>query len=596
MRQLVVRSTLGSLVACTPLFTQGRPTPTAASTADTGSVLSPPPPADARERLCQVQLDCDGAILDEPKTPCTLTVRSADGVTWYEGSAGVEKRGRSSLAFPKPQYSLELRDSSELPVWPGSVWRYSHLDSVDGTAWRMPEYDDGAWASGAAPLGAGQLYLQTQLDPSAVTTYLRTTFTVFSDPAALDDVTLGLMRNDGAAVYLNGVEVMRDNLSPFATASTLANVPVGPAESVVWNSVKVDPDLLVPGSNVLAVELHQADVTTADLRFDLYLEAAGDDAPENLFGMGKAEDWILNGQYVDRSLYRNRLAFDLFQSFGGEDRYATETTFCEMDLDGDYVGIYTLGEKIERDDDRVDIADGDPPGESFIVKLDDRAGFRANAVGYGLWELVHPDADPPAVANVDAWLTGWEQAIQSGGDDLFAWVDLDSAVDWVLLQELMGNHDGYLLSVVLAKDEVGPMRFVPWDLDLSMGYPFPDCDAAGWNPRDFTAYGGAPIDVPFIDDLAARPAFRAALAARWRELRARQLSDEAIDARLAEYAETLAPAIEANSARWPVPAIAFEVEYVDLLCPISSWAEEHARVQRWLHDRLAWIDANIETF
>jgi CotH kinase protein len=314
---------------------------------------------------------------------------------------------------------------------------------------------------------------------------------------------------------------------------------------------------------------------------------AGDDAPTNLLAMGKEDDWILNGQYVDRALYRNRFAYDVFQSLG-DLRVATDLRFCEMTLDGQYVGVYTLGERLDRDDDRIDIGSDD----SFIVKLDDEEGFLPTTVGYGLWELEYPDEDD---GNVAATLQGFEAAVRDGGR-IFDWVDLDSAVDWVLLQELLGNHDAYLLSVHLWKDEDGPMFFAPWDMDLSMGYPLPDCDAQGWNPRQFTTYYGDLVDAQFVEAFAADPAFHEALVARWRDLREAQLADEVLFRRVDSYAATLGPAIDANSARWPVDEISFPVQYVETLCPAGSWAEEHARTKTWLAERLAWMDANIETF
>ena len=53
-----------------------------------------------------------------------MHAEDATGDVLYDGPAGVELRGRTSLTFPKPQYSVELREYMELPVWPGSTWRY----------------------------------------------------------------------------------------------------------------------------------------------------------------------------------------------------------------------------------------------------------------------------------------------------------------------------------------------------------------------------------------------------------------------------------------------------------------------------------------
>jgi hypothetical protein len=543
---------------------------------------------EAPERLCSVSVTCPGNILDNPKAPCTMQVVDGDGAVAYDGPAGLELRGRSSLTFPKPQYAVELRTHNELPVWPGTTWRYLADGSDPGIAWRQPEYADGGWSTAPAPIGFGTPYLATDLGTAPTTTYFRLGFTPYS-VADITEIEIGVLRNDGVAVYLNGVEILRDNLAEGAGFDTPALSELSFADEILWVTVDLDSDLLVEGENVLAVEMHQADVESPDMRFDLFLEAAGDSAATNLLGMGKEDDWILNGQYVDRALFRNRLAYDVFQSFGGEERYATEMRYCELELNGSYQGIYTLGEKVERDDDRVDIAD-----DGFIVKLDESAGFYPNNVGYGTWQLEHPATSPEAEMIVSTWLAGWEDAVLHEPDAIFEWLDLDSAVDWVIVNELLKNHDGYFLSVHLWKDETGTMHFTPWDFDLSMGYPYTDCGSSGWIPKEYADLDGNLHDIAFVQAMAEVPAFRDRLVERWTELRAGELSEDALLARIAAYDETLAPAIDANFDRWPIEEIAFQTDFVEnWLCPVGSYDEEHTRTVEFLTGRLAWIDANI---
>src|SRR6185503_19472927 len=104
-----------------------------------------------------------------------------------------------------------------------------------------------------------------------ITTYFRKTFAV-TDPAALTGLLLRLVRDDGVVVYLNGVEVFRDNLlSGPVNWNSLASVSIdGPAESTPLE-VNLGTGNLVPGNNVLAAEIHQAAINNADLGFDLSL-------------------------------------------------------------------------------------------------------------------------------------------------------------------------------------------------------------------------------------------------------------------------------------------------------------------------------------
>jgi len=165
----------------------------------------------------------------------------------------------------------------------GSVWRYNDSGVDLGTAWKEPGYNDSSWKQGPAQLGYGDGDEATEVsfgpDPNNKypTTYFRRTFTV-QDASALAEVTLSIVVDDGAAVYINGVEAIpRINLpSGDITYNTYAEgpgVPVGGAEESAFRSFQVDPALLADGENVIAVEIHQASASSSDISFDLELTA-----------------------------------------------------------------------------------------------------------------------------------------------------------------------------------------------------------------------------------------------------------------------------------------------------------------------------------
>ena len=159
----------------------------------------------------------------------------------------------------------------------GSSWRYLDDGSDQGTAWRTVSFVDTAWRSGAAQLGFGDGDEATVLaygaDPAAkhVTTYFRRSFQV-SDPAAFGSLNLRLLRDDGAVVYLNGTEVFRTNM-PAGTigSATLASTAIAGAAESSFVAAAISPALLMTGTNVLAVEVHQSDRASSDLSFDLEL-------------------------------------------------------------------------------------------------------------------------------------------------------------------------------------------------------------------------------------------------------------------------------------------------------------------------------------
>lgn len=159
----------------------------------------------------------------------------------------------------------------------GSVWKYLDNGSDQGTAWRAAAFDDSGWASGPAQFGYGDGDEATVVSfgPSSsnkyVTTYFRHTFSV-SNPSAYTTLTLKVLRDDGAVVYLNGTEVFRTNMpSGPITSKTFASSAVGGAAESQFNETAIDPGNLVAGANVLAVEVHQSDLTSSDVSFDLSL-------------------------------------------------------------------------------------------------------------------------------------------------------------------------------------------------------------------------------------------------------------------------------------------------------------------------------------
>ena len=150
----------------------------------------------------------------------------------------------------------------------GATWRY--LDDADAPLdWASPAFDDSNWSEGPAQLGFGDGDEATVTASGRMTTYFRTTFEV-DDPTQFNHVALDLVRDDGAAVFLNGTEVVRSNLP---------GGPIGPdtpASTSVWGADERDPQphqapasLLVAGTNTLAVEMHNSWAAGPDLSMSL---------------------------------------------------------------------------------------------------------------------------------------------------------------------------------------------------------------------------------------------------------------------------------------------------------------------------------------
>ncbi len=159
----------------------------------------------------------------------------------------------------------------------GSVWKYLDTGANLGTTWTSPLYDDSAWASGPAQLGYGEGDEATVVsyggNPTVkyITTYFRHAFMV-TNAQAYSNLTLRLLRDDGAVVYLNGWEVARVGMPAGTITYTTPATDCAIEGRLFVSRLAVLPGgLLVDGPNVVAVEIHQASRASSDISFDLEL-------------------------------------------------------------------------------------------------------------------------------------------------------------------------------------------------------------------------------------------------------------------------------------------------------------------------------------
>jgi chitodextrinase len=165
------------------------------------------------------------------------------------------------------------------PIALNHVWRYLDTGVNPGAGWFAPGFVDTSWATGAAELGAGDGD-ETTVVTNRPVVWFRTTFAVTS-PAEIAAAVLALRADDGAVVYLNGVEVVRDNMpaGPIGPTSAAATYRSSSADETALRDFALPPSLLVAGSNTLAVSVHNGAGST-DLSFAARLRLQGGAAPD----------------------------------------------------------------------------------------------------------------------------------------------------------------------------------------------------------------------------------------------------------------------------------------------------------------------------
>jgi len=322
------------------------------------------------------------------------------------------------------------------------------------------------------------------------------------------------------------------------------------------------------------------------------IDRRGENRNTSLLGLPEENDWVLYAAYNDGSLMRNVVAYRAARAVG---RYAARTRHVELVLNGRYHGVYVLMESLKLDAERVAGPSEDDDG--FLLeythnsKLDrDDRFFRTPVTRTPIvWD--DPERDEMSAARaraIRARVARFERALYSPGfrHPTRGWrahMDEASAVDYVLLYELLRNHDAFAASTFIHDGGRGRLAMGPlWDFDLSMGNP----------PGVLPARGCSLCDRRWVSRWYDDGAFRRALVRRWAELRrdgfvARTLAGIDRDGR------ALASAQVRNLRRWPVlgqVAIAGGAPEASLR---AAYRGETARLRSWIRIRAGWLTANL---
>ncbi len=166
-----------------------------------------------------------------------------------------------------------------------TAWRYLDDGAQPPPTWTSGDFDDRNWKEGRAPLGYGENGLATQIgfggkaDAKQLAAYFRRSFDFAADGAPKKQLAVDMRIDDGAVVYLNGRELVRQNLpSGPLTVRTHAVSRVDGADETVYRRYLLPAAALQPGRNVLAVAVHQINAVSTDLFFDLQLSTT-DEVP-----------------------------------------------------------------------------------------------------------------------------------------------------------------------------------------------------------------------------------------------------------------------------------------------------------------------------
>ena len=235
------------------------------------------------------------------------------------------------------------------------------------------------------------------------------------------------------------------------------------------------------------------------------------------------KSWVLVASHLDLSLMRNYTGYETARRFSALD-YTPRMRFVDVFVNGVYRGNYLLGDHVEISATKLDL-NTRVEGEDIGCVLELEKAFRAEGTkGYHYFQTPQgwcvtfkdPNADKLTAAQ-RAYIANYfiraENAIMRG-EGYEEYIDVDSFIDWFLVETLFKNCDSdFTSSIYFHKDAGGKLKMGPvWDFDSGLANHSSNptwMQPEGWEPRWGT----------YFEALMKDPAFRARMSARWAEMK-----------------------------------------------------------------------------
>jgi hypothetical protein len=343
-------------------------------------------------------------------------------------------------------------------------------------------------------------------------------------------------------------------------------------------------------------------------------DALGSNLNVSLLGLPPENDWILYAPFTDKTLMRDVLTFKMGNDMG---RYAPRTKYVELILNGSYEGIYVLMEKIKVDKNRVNISSLKPTDISgvdvtggYLLRVDkldpnDFPGWQETPIPQlsGQNDITFQYYDPNGEDLVDVqrdYIRKYIKDFQSSLTNVSftnstvgyrRYLDISAAIDFMIVNEIGKNIDGYVFSTYLYKEKdksgaTGKLVMGPlWDFNLAFGnvdYLANAQYAPGWMWDD-------QYRMFWFRRLVSDPYFANHFNCRWKTLRETKFTNSYFTNTIDSLALVLNESQARNYKRWPIlGTYVWPNQFVG-----SSYQDEINFLKQWTLDRLAWMDSNM---
>ncbi len=322
----------------------------------------------------------------------------------------------------------------------------------------------------------------------------------------------------------------------------------------------------------------------------------------SLAGMGANSEWILNGPYLDKTLLRNKLVYDLARELNG---WAPDTRFVELFVDGKYQGVYLAVEPVTNGESRLRLSEfGLLSGETAYVVNRDRIDTgdeeietwgKTEGYTYNALYIRYPSENKITEKQkeyIKNDISEFEQVLygenfknkRSGYQE---YIDMDNWVDYFIINEFAMNYDAGNLSTYVYKELGGKLQLAVWDFNNGF-------DNYQWfrteTDRLYT------VENSWFDRLWQDENFREHVCERYGQLRKTTLSDEHIAEKIASYQEELGDAVDRNFKVW---GYSFDETLLagttkeGTSRDIGSYEEAVKQLTDTIRERLAYLDKEL---
>lgn len=337
-------------------------------------------------------------------------------------------------------------------------------------------------------------------------------------------------------------------------------------------------------------------------RIKFYKNSKENEKKVSLAGMGANSEWVLNGPYLDKTLIRNKLVYDLARELNG---WAPDTRFVELFVDGEYQGVYLAVEPVTNGESRLRLAEfGLLSGETAYVVNRDRIDTgteeietwgKTEGYTYNALYIRYPSKNKITEKQkeyIKNDISEFEQVLygKNFSDKRIgyqAYIDMDNWVDYFIINEFAMNYDAGNLSTYVYKELGGKLQLAAWDFNNGF-------DNYQWfhteTDRLYT------VENSWFDRLWQDESFKEHVCERYGQLRKTTLSDEHIAEKIASYQAELGAAVDRNFKVW---GYSFDENLLvgtgkdGRSRDIGSYEEAMQQLTDTIRERLAYLDKEL---